>query len=353
MYAEGTIQLEREEVKPAEARFYEKQKDSTVLCSLCNRRCRIADGGFGFCKVRKNTKGILHTLAYGKTLTMSIDPIEKKPLFNFMPGTQCMGVSTYGCNFTCLHCQNSEISQGWTAQALQAVPYTDPEEIVRQTLNAEIGGIAYTYTEPTVFAEYALDTMRIARENGLYNVWVSNGYMTREAANEIAPLLDAINIDLKGDARFYKEVCGNADIKHVKENIVRFHKKGVHVEVTNLIVPGYNDKDEQVKAVAEFIAGISPEMPLHFSAFSPQWKLNYLAATSPSAVHKARHIAEKAGLKYVYTGNITGEENITKCKSCGSTLIFRHNYFAEFAGLKDGGKSNKCEKCGVENNIIV
>ncbi|MFH1224550.1 MAG: AmmeMemoRadiSam system radical SAM enzyme [Candidatus Diapherotrites archaeon] len=336
-----------------EARFFEKQKNKSVACRACNRNCKIAEGAAGFCRVRKNVGGTLRSLVYGKTLTLTIDPIEKKPLFNFRPATQCVGVSTFGCNFACLHCQNWHISQDWTAEALGGVPFTSPEEIVARTLGNGVEGIAYTYNEPTVFAEYALDTMKIARESGLYNVWVSNGYMSREVADAIAPFLDAINIDLKGDARFYREVCGAAEIKHVRENIKLFHKNKVHVEVTNLIVPGYNDKDAQLREVADFVFSVSPEMPLHLSAFCPQWKLDYVPATPAATIARAKEIAEKAGLKYVYVGNLQADINTTRCKKCGSALIRRQGYFTDMVGLKEGGKGNKCAKCGVENNIIV
>lgn len=335
------------------ARFFEKQKNGAVVCHACMRGCAIAEGGVGFCRVRKNTNGTLHSLVYGKTLTLTIDPIEKKPLFNFRPATQCMGVSTFGCNFTCAHCQNWHISQDWTGQALEGVPFTSPEEIVARTLESGVEGIAYTYNEPTIFAEYALDTMKLARKAGLYNVWVSNGYMSHEVADAIAPFLDAINIDLKGDARFYRGVCGAADIEHVKGNIKYFHKKKVHVEVTNLIVPGYNDKDNQIREVADFVFSVSPEMPLHLSAFYPQWKLDYVPATSASTIARAKEIAEGAGLKYVYTGNLQSDLNITRCKTCGSVLIQRQGYFTDIVGLQKNGKSNKCAKCGTANNIII
>lgn len=350
MFAQETMQGEVQESRGlAEARFYKKQKTNAVVCGVCARRCRIPEGRTGFCRVRKNLGGKLFSLVYGRTLTLSIDPVEKKPLFNFRPGTQCVGISTYGCNFSCLHCQNYHLSQDWDEGMLAGVPLTPPEEIVQKTLESGVEGIAYTYNEPTVFVEYALDTMKLAREKGLYNVWVSNGYMSREVAEAIIPFLDAINIDLKGDARFYREVCGNAEIARVKENIEFFHKKKVHVEVTNLIVPGYNDRDAQIREVSEFIASLSPEMPLHFSAFFPCWKLEHIPPTPQAAILRAKEIAEGAGLKYVYVGNIQGEENLTKCKKCGSVLISRHNYFTEVSGLE----GNRCRKCGTANSIVV
>jgi len=287
-----------------EAMLYDSLPGKKVKCGLCRRGCTIAKGVVGQCGVRKNLDGKLYSLVYGRTLSMAVDPIEKKPLFNFRPGSHCLGVSTYGCNFFCKHCQNWQMSQQRDEKEIAAVPFTFPKEIVEQSLAAGVEGIAYTYNEPTIFAEYALDTMKLARKKGLYNVWVSNGYMTRECIDKISPFLDAINVDLKGDARFYKEVVGNADIGFVKENISYLHKKKIHLEVTNLIVPGYNDNEKNFREVAEFVAGLDLLVPLHFTRFSPQYKLDYLPATAVSKLHKAKEIAEKAGLKYVHLGNV-------------------------------------------------
>jgi len=288
-----------------EAMFYKKLKDDLVKCNLCMRSCVIVENGKGHCGVRKNIGGKLYSLVYGKTITMSIDPIEKKPLFHFKPGSQCLGISTYGCNFFCKHCQNWNISQERNEEAIAKIPFISSEEIVEQTLTAGVEGIAYTYTEPTIFAEYALDTMKIAHKKGLYNVWVSNGYMSKECINEIAPFLYAINVDLKGNAKFYKEVVGNANIGFVKENIKYLYKKKIHLEVTNLIVPGFNDMEKDFKEVAEFIAQIDKKIPLHFSRFYPLYKLDYLPLTDLDKLRKAKEIAKEIGLKYVYLGNVS------------------------------------------------
>lgn len=332
-----------------QALFYKPLKGNAVQCGLCRRSCAIPDGKAGQCGVRKNVGGKLFSLAYGKTITSSIDPIEKKPLFHFRPGSQCLGVSTFGCNFFCKHCQNWEISQQRAEQAIEKVPFTSPEEIVKQALAAGIEGIAYTYTEPTIFAEYALDTMKLAREAWLYNVWVSNGYMSKECVEEISPFLDAINIDLKGDSRFYKEVCGNANIDFVKENISLFHKKKIHLEVTNLIVPGFNDSEDDFKEVAEFIKLIDPAIPLHFTRFSPLYKMSHLPPTGIGKLHTAEDVAKKAGLKYVYIGNVAEEES-TLCPECGSVLIKRAGFSVAITGLKEGGE---CAKCGAATGIVV
>ena len=332
-----------------QALFYKSLKDNAVQCGLCKRACAIPDKGAGQCGVRKNVGGKLFSLVYGKTITSSIDPIEKKPLFHFRPGTRCLGVSTFGCNFFCKHCQNWEISQRRAEQAIADVPFTSPEEIVKQAIDAGIEGIAYTYTEPTIFAEYALDTMKLARKKGLYNVWVSNGYMSKECIDEVAQFLDAINIDLKGNARFYKEVCGNANIDFVKESISAFYKKGVHLEVTNLIVPGFNDSEKDFKEVSAFIKSIDENIPLHFTRFSPLYKMSYLPPTGIEKLQAAEHVAKGAGLKHVYIGNVAGEES-TLCPDCGAVLVKRASFSAEVKGLKKGGK---CTKCGFSTGIII
>jgi pyruvate formate lyase activating enzyme len=334
--------------KYKEALLWKKLQEKKVQCSLCNRFCAIDDGQTGFCRVRKNINGRLVSLVYGRTLTLETDPIEKKPLFNFKPGSHCTGVSTFGCNFRCLHCQNYSISQEFTEEAISLVPFTEPKAVVEFTAESGVEGISYTYTEPTIFAEYALDIMKAARKKGLYNVWVSNGYMSKEAADLIIPHLDAINIDLKGNEKFYKEVCGNAERKFVMENIKYFHSKGVHVEVTNLVIPSYNDTAKDFKEVSSFIASVDRDMPLHFTAFFPMYKLDRLPATDRSTLEKAKDTAKKERLSYVYLGNIREEGN-TRCKKCGNLLVRRLFYDTEITGL-DG---RKCGKCGTENNFVL
>ncbi len=332
-----------------EALFYRKLKGKAVHCNLCHRNCAITEGNFGKCGVRKNVSGKLYSLVYGRTITMEIDPIEKKPLFHFRPGTQCLGISTYGCNYFCKHCQNWEISQQRSEDTILKVPFTSPKEIVEKTLEAGIEGIAYTYTEPTIFAEYALDTMKEARRKGLYNVWVSNGYMSRECIDALAPYLDGINIDLKGDARFYKEVCGDANIEFVKENIRYVFEKGIHLEVTNLLVPGFNDSEKDFREIGEFMVSVGEMIPLHFTRFFPQYKMADLPPTDVEKLRTAKKIALEAGMKYVYEGNIVGEDS-TRCPSCSEVLVKRVGFAAEPKALKEGGK---CAKCGFETGIIL
>ena len=335
--------------KSREAMLYTKKDSKSVQCNLCNRRCIISESKTGLCGVRKNTEGKLYSLVYGKSITFDVDPIEKKPLYHFIPGSRCMSISTLGCNFFCKHCQNHNISQMRNEETLNKVPFTKPEKVIEKTLNSEADGIAYTYTEPTIFAEYALDIMKLAKKNDLYNVWVSNGYMTKELAEKITPFLDAINIDLKGSEKFYSEIAGNAKMKFVKENINFFNEKKVHVEVTTLIIPGYNDDSETLKDIAEFIYGINPEIPLHFSRFTPMYKLNYLIPTPIEKLKLGRDIALKTGLKNVYVGNVNSELN-TICSKCNAVLINRDGYFITFEELDSDGK---CKKCGMQSNIIL
>ncbi len=329
-----------------EARFY-SMDGKTAGCFLCNRHCSIPEGSLGYCRVRKNIGGKLYSLVYGKALTMAPDPIEKKPLFNFMPGTHCTSISTYGCNFKCEFCQNFNSSQEFTEKMIEGTKTTAPSEIVKGTLSRHAEGIAYTYTEPTVFAEYALDTMELAHKKGLYNVWVSNGYMAKEAAKEIAKNLDAINIDLKGNGEFYKKMCGNVERKKVLESIKFFHKKGVHVEATNLIVPGCNDSVEDFEEISSFIAGIDKRMPLHFSRFYPNYKLLGRNPTPQESLEKAFEAAKEKGLSFVYLGNAEGGQN-TFCPECGKKIIKRSNYSALLLGLDEKGK---CAYCGAKTGI--
>lgn len=332
-----------------EAMFYRSVEGGSAQCFLCHRACLVPVGGFGLCGVRKNVEGRLYSLVYGKTLTADVDPVEKKPLFHFKPGSHCLSVSTFGCNFFCLHCQNASISQQRNESVIAGVPFTSPERVVENALSAGVEGIAFTFTEPTVFAEYALAVMRLAHKEGLYNVWVSNGYMSKECVEAVALFLDAINIDLKGGARFYKEVCGSVDMGFVRENIRAFHEKGVHVEVTNLVVPGFNDSEKDFKEVSDFVLSVDSKMPLHFTGFSPQYKLSDISSTAVEKLHLAKKTSQALGLKFVYIGNVL-EENSTKCPGCGALLVRRIGFSAEPKGL---GANGECKACGSKTGFVV
>ncbi len=336
------------EQKLFEARFWEKLKDKKVKCNACNRHCVISENNTGVCGVRKNLNGKLFSLVYGKTLTLTVDPIEKKPLFHFKPGTDCVGVSTFGCNFKCLHCQNFHISQQFSEEKIERVQFLSPTEIVEKTLELGVPGIAYTYTEPTVFIEYALDTMKEAKKFGLYNVFVSNGYMTKEVLEASKGLLDAINVDLKGNNEFYENVCGGIKREFVLKTIEWLYKNKIHTEITNLIVPSYNDKEKDFEETAKFVYSLSSLIPLHFTRFYPMNKLNYLPQTPIEKIFKAKEIAEKTGLKYVYAGNIAEEEN-TFCRFCKNLLVKRIFNSAEIVGMSKG----VCNKCGKKTDFVV
>ncbi|PIN98232.1 MAG: AmmeMemoRadiSam system radical SAM enzyme [Candidatus Diapherotrites archaeon CG10_big_fil_rev_8_21_14_0_10_31_34] len=330
-----------------EALFW-KTESKGVRCNACRRHCLISDGKTGFCKVRKNIDGKLVSLSYGKNLTSEIDPIEKKPLFHFFPGSKVLGVSTFGCNFACQHCQNYHISKEFDESMINSIPFTSPEKVIELALKNKVQGIAYTYTEPTIFIEYALDIMKLAKENNLFNVFVSNGYMTKEVLKESKKYLDAINVDLKGSSDFYKNICGNVDIQGVKESIEWIYKNKIHLELTYLIVPSFNDKKEFFEEAAEFVLSMSDEIPLHFSAFFPTYKLNFLPRTSPLTVHEAKKTAEKKGIKYVYAGNLRDEEN-SYCPNCKNLLVFRLYFDSEIKGIKKG----KCIKCGKKADFVL
>jgi pyruvate formate lyase activating enzyme len=327
-----------------EARFYEALDGRKVRCHLCSHRCVIAEGKRGICGVRENRKGRLYTLVYGRAIAYHVDPIEKKPLYHFLPGSRSYSIATVGCNFRCLHCQNWEISQmpreGRGISGLEL----PPEEVVRQAEQYDCASISYTYTEPTIFAEYAVDCAELARERGIKNVFVTNGYITPEALSEVARYLDAANIDLKGfTEKFYREVCG-ARLKPVLESIKLYKKLGVWIEVTTLIIPGYNDDEEQLRGIAKFIKSVGEEIPWHVTRFHPDYKLMSVPSTPLETLRRAREIGREEGLLYVYIGNILGEGENTRCYSCGELLIERHG----FEILKYRVEKNKCPKCGAE-----
>lgn len=323
--------------------LYEKSGDGKVRCHLCAQYCVITPGKRGICAVRENRDGALYTLVYGKIIASHVDPIEKKPLFHFQPGSRSYSIATVGCNFRCLHCQNYEISQYPKEHA--DIPGKDmtPEEVVRA---AEVSGcksIAYTYTEPTIFMEFAYDCARLAHERGIKNVFVSNGYTSPEATRLIAPYLDGNNIDLKGDDDFYKKVVG-ARLQPVLDTITLMKESGVWVEITTLIIPDHNDSDDYLAGVAEFIRSVDPAIPWHVTQFYPTYKLVDQPRTALATLRRAREIGLKAGLKYVYEGNVPGEggEN-TYCPSCRELLIERYGFFLRSLKMKD----SKCLKCGT------
>ena len=326
-----------------EAFFYEKLEDNKVKCNLCNHHCIISQDARGICGVRENRDGKLYSLVYGKVIAYHIDPIEKKPLFHFYPGSVSYSISTVGCNFRCLHCQNYTISQ--YPKLYKDIPGEDftAEDVVKEARASGCQSISYTYTEPTIFLEFAYDCMVLAHKEGIKNVWVSNGYMSEEALRFIAPYLDAINVDLKGDDEFYKKICG-ARVEPVMKNIKLLHELGVWVEVTTLIIPELNDSEEFLRQTAKFLVSIDPGIPWHVTQFYPTYQLTDKPRTPPETLKKARDIGFEEGLKFVYIGNIPGEggEN-TYCPKCKNLLIERFGFFINKINIKE----SRCKFCGT------
>lgn len=335
-----------------EAYLYEKLKNHNVRCLNCSHYCHLSPDQKGICGVRQNIDGKLYSLNYGQVVALNIDPIEKKPLFHFLPGSLSLSLAAIGCNFKCLACQNWEISQ---AEELTAkVNWGEdiaPEEIVKIALKNNIPSISYTYTEPTVFLEYALDTMKLAKEKGLKNIWVSNGYMSPEALELISPYLDATNIDLKGfNLAFYRKNC-SATLEPVLNNLIAIKKKKIWLEITTLVIPGLNDDEESLKGIAQFIAQkLGRNTPWHISQFSGtiSWKLQYIEDTPVETLEKAYQLGRQAGLHYVYIGNVLGEEHEnTYCPKCGTLVIGRQGYYITRKDI-DG----HCPSCHYNLHII-
>ncbi|MDP3182880.1 MAG: AmmeMemoRadiSam system radical SAM enzyme [Desulfobaccales bacterium] len=326
-----------------EARFYEKLEEHKVQCHLCAHECKIDPGKRGLCHTRENQDGTLYTLVYGKVIAEHIDPIEKKPLFHFLPGTRSYSIATVGCNFMCLHCQNYDISQYPRIHGGRVIgDEREPEAIVAYALASHSASISYTYTEPTIFLEFAQDTARLARQQGLRNVFVSNGFMTEASATALAEFIDGDNIDLKSfKDDFYREVC-KARLQPVLDTIVRLKKAGVWIEVTTLVIPGHNDSEAELTDIAQFIKSVGVGVPWHVSAFFPTFKMMDRPRTPVATLMKAREIGLKAGLRYVYTGNIPGNQGEnTYCYACRELLIERLGYTIQRYNLKDG----QCPKC--------
>ena len=328
-----------------EAICYEKLEEKSVHCFLCAQHCRIKPGQRGKCGVRENREGELWSLVYGELIAQHIDPIEKKPLYHFYPGSRSYSIATAGCNFRCLFCQNADISQGprelGTIYGLQVAP----ETVVEEARQAACNSISYTYTEPTIFMEYALDVGRLAHAAGIKNVFVSNGFMTEESLTAITPYLDAANVDLKAFTdKFYHDQCG-ARLNPVLKTLERMKQAGIWLEVTTLLIPGLNDKRSELRELALFLHHLGPEIPWHISRFHPTYRLTDRPPTPVNTLQMARDIGLEVGLKYVYLGNVPGDEGEnTRCHGCGNLLIKRFGFSIKRMGL-DG---SKCRKCGVE-----
>lgn len=328
-----------------QAAFYDAEDGSHVRCYLCAHRCRIGEGKTGICGVRKNIEGKLYSLAYGKVAAEHIDPVEKKPLFHFLPGSKAFSIGTVGCNFKCKFCQNFHISQYPRLHRGEiAGEDRTPAQIVAAAKAGRCESIAFTYTEPTVFYEFARDTAVLAQAEGIKNVFVSNGYMSSEAARGIAPYLDAINIDIKAFTDdFYRKLCG-ARLKPVLETIRSMKALGVWVELTTLIIPGLNDGVGELRGIAHFIKEVGPEIPWHVTQFYPTYKLMDRSRTPVATLRQARGIGLEEGLLYVYEGNVPGEGGEhTYCHTCRAMVIERRGMDLIRNRLLDG----KCPECGA------
>jgi len=327
-----------------EAMYYEKLPGREVQCTLCPKACLLAEGARGQCRVRANFGGRLHTLVYGKAVSRAIDPIEKKPLLHFLPGSKILSVATAGCVLRCRFCQNWQISQAFPEEA----PHGDwsPEQMVADALRYGCPSIAFTYTEPSIFYEYMLATARLAEEKGIRTVWVTCGYLNEEPLVELCKYLDGANVDLKGfTEEFYREYFG-ARLQPVLDTLKILRREKVYFEVTNLVIPGGNDDPEMIRKMCEWIRDeLGAETPLHFSRYFPNYQMKRPGPTPIETLLGARAIARKAGLEYVYVGNVRAEGgDTTSCPKCGEELIRRWGYVLESNIVKDGA----CPKCATK-----
>ena len=331
-----------------EARQYEKLDNNAVKCSLCNHRCTIGDGKHGICGVRWNEHGVLDAKTYGKISAEAVDPIEKKPLFHYLPGTRSYSLGSIGCNFHCRHCQNWHISRATLDEA--HLRTLSPEEGVRRALGSGSASISWTYNEPTIWHEYTLDMGMLAREAGLGTIYVTNGYITEEALRELAPRLGAFRVDLKAFTDdFYKKTCG-ARLQPVLDSAILAKELGMHIETVTLVIPGLNDGMEEQSALIRWVIdNLGPDTPMHFTAFHPDYQMTDRGATPVETLEKIHDRAKELGLHYPYLGNVFHHkyEN-TFCPSCGETLIERRGFSCHMAGL-DG---QQCRKCGEKIAVI-
>ncbi|HPB01492.1 MAG TPA: AmmeMemoRadiSam system radical SAM enzyme [Bacteroidales bacterium] len=324
------------------ARYFEELPDGSVKCRLCPHACILRNGQSGICRTRINEGGVLYTMAYGNPVAVHIDPIEKKPLYHFLPSSKVLSFGTAGCNFRCLNCQNADISQA-APNDVSALDYS-PEKVVKTAREHSVDGIAFTYTEPTVFFEYMYDTAFLAQKAGIKTLMISNGYINQEPLKDLVGVMDAFNIDLKSfNDSTYKTLC-NGSLQPVLDTIKTIRDSGKWLEITNLMVTAYTDKtDEFSQMISWLIENDFTEVPLHISRFFPAHKLLDSQPTNPAVIEQAFHMATSAGMKYVYTGNIRNEahEN-TQCPDCGNLLVKREGYTTKVSGMTE----NKCNKCG-------
>ena len=325
------------------AKYWEKLDGKKVKCTLCPHSCVIPEGGKGICNIRENIDGELIAAGYGRTTSLAMDPIEKKPLFHFKPGSLILSVAPNGCNLKCRWCQNWQISQ-------EVVPtrFIDPKLLVDIAIRENSVGIAFTYTEPLIWFEYIIDVAKVGKPKGLSMVAVTNGYINPEPLNELLDYIDAMNIDLKAmDDEVYRKLIGGR-LEPVL-NTVRTSAKRILIEVTNLLIPGVNDSDDQIKRLVDFIADVDPKIPVHFSRYFPAWKFN-APPTPVKTLLRAREIASEK-LEYVYLGNVyIPDAEDTFCPYCGNKLVSRSGFYAKKVGITE---DRKCSKCGKDVDIVL
>jgi pyruvate formate lyase activating enzyme len=332
-----------------EALLYQKLKKQQVRCNLCQRRCLIPEGGIGYCKTRINKKGKLYTTIYALASAVNNDPIEKKPVFHYKPGSQCLSLGTFGCNLRCKFCQNWDIS--WADGIVEAERGTkiSPQQAIKMAQKYHSKGIAITYNEPTVWLEYSLDVFKLAKKNNLYTVWVTNGYATKEAINVIAPYLDVYRVDLKSfDNRFYQKLTNVPKAKPIFETTKYIHQEypQIHLECITNIIPGWNDSDKNLKQIAQWIVrNLGSKTPWHVTRFFPYAELSNLPPTPPETLFRAREIGLKQGLQFVYIGNMEVEkEDDTICPKCGNLAVRRTGYLTEVLGVDQKGRCLDCQE---------
>jgi pyruvate formate lyase activating enzyme len=342
--------------------LFKKQDDKKVKCTACAQYCTINPGNSGICGVRENINGELYLIAYGKAAAVNIDPIEKKPLFHFMPGTRILSIGTLGCNLGCEFCQNASISQANKEKKLELIKKNQleklkefidknsrdlsPKDIVTQAADENIPAIAFTYNEPAIIHEYVIDTAKLAKKKGIKTVIVTNGYESAEAMESIGKYVEAMNIDLKAhDEAFYSRVC-KARLQPVLDTIRSAHEKGIWIEITTLLIPGENDSTAELQKTAKFIASVSKSIPWHITAFHPDYKMQDKKRTEENTLIHAYEIGKKAGLKFVYVGNVSNTDlQSTHCPACGEILVARDWHRSQIQGIIIKNNECRCKNC--------
>ncbi len=329
-----------------ESYLYEK-KDGVVECKTCMHHCKLKNNQWGICRVRKNENGKLMVYNYGLISAINVDPIEKKPFHNFMPKTKALSFGSISCNFRCKHCQNYEIS--FADLNYPYIRELTPEDTLELAKKSDADGVAWTYNEPTILHEFALDSSRILRKEGYYITYVTNGYMSKEAIDQF-DVLDAANVDVKSFSdEFYRKIC-KAKLDRVLESVEYMHKKGIFLEITYLVIPELNDGDEEIKNFSEWVYSMDKSIPVHFSRFHPDYKMLDREATPISTLEKAVKIAKDVGIEYVYIGNVWGHKyEKTYCPNCNTLIIDRYGFYVKEIRLENG----RCPECGYKQNIVL